>query len=63
MWSSGCAAEQLRSGAGDVQGSLSWSEQSWFDWDGRSWAELPGGRSRCWQEELVEANAGTEGSV
>lgn len=26
-------------------------------------AEVPGGRMKCWQEELVEVNAGTEGRV
>lgn len=29
----------------------------------RSWAELPGGRAKCWQEEQVEVNAGREGCV
>lgn len=26
-------------------------------------AEVPGGRMKCWQEELVEVNASTEGRV
>lgn len=50
-------------GVGDVRGSFSWSKQSWFYWDGRSWAEVPGGRIKCWQEELLEVNAGREGRV
>lgn len=48
---------------GDVQGFFPWSKQSCFYWDGRNWAEVPGGRMKCWQEELVEVNASTEGRV